>query len=96
MIRGFDKTSDVSRSQLRELWGLERQVLAEVEGAVLVLGSSRGKWSAKGRDVLFSDPHALDVLNARMAAIERLTQVQNELRQRNADLALSKMETIKR
>lgn len=95
MIRGFEKTAGQSRTQLVELWALERQTLVEVEGAVLVLGSSRGKWTFKDDNFVFADQRSLDSFNARMSAVQELTRQQTDLQKRNSDKALANMERLK-
>jgi hypothetical protein len=95
MTQGFERTAAASRSQLVELWSLERQALAVIEGVLLMLDSSRARWAMEGGNFVFAEQRTLDVFNQKMASIQAITQKQSEMQKRSANSALSKMETLK-
>jgi hypothetical protein len=95
MLSGYERSAATSRAQLTELWGLERQALSEIEGAVQVLDGSRGRWSVQGGNFVFTEQRSLDAFNQRMASVQAITQKQTEMQKRNASNTLSKLEKLK-
>jgi hypothetical protein len=95
MMQGFEGTAAASRSQLVELWSLERQALAEIEGMLQILDSSRARWTIEGGNFMFAEQRTLDAFNQRMASVQAITQKQSEMQKRSANNALSKMEKLK-
>jgi hypothetical protein len=95
MMQGFEGTAAASRSQLVELWSLERQALAEIEGMLQILDSSRARWTIEGGNFMFAEQRTLDAFNQRMASVQAITQKQSEIQKRSANNALSKMEKLK-
>lgn len=95
MIQGFERSSVAARAQLVELWGLERQALGEIDGALNVLHGSRGRWKFDGGNFVFADQRTLDAFNRHMASVQTITQKQTDIQKRNASNTLSKMEKMK-
>lgn len=77
MLSGFEKAMAKSGKQVAEQWGLEKQVLFQVENIVRLLAANK-TWRVEGGQILFYNDDELARFNSYIRAIQDLTQRQEK------------------
>ncbi|MEY4564028.1 MAG: hypothetical protein RLZZ618_3305 [Pseudomonadota bacterium] len=95
MLTGFDKSTERGQAQADEVWGLEEQVLSQIEDAANFLGQTRSAWQVDGGQVAFHRQADLDSFNALMAKVQATIAQQEQLQSASLRKAKDSLQKLK-